>query len=146
MRKGLRRSEQGDLQPARIKWIPQWFFHSEERREAAIGERFTALFKPSSKASIASRAPHRSLFEGKWRKMSKKWERNGGREGGRGERWRESFAQERRELSDMGEHIFHVSRHRKCLRVLAPFPFATRLGGREITGNVQARGGKRSLI
>ena len=78
--------------------------------------------------------------------MSKKWERNGGREGGRGERWRESFAQERRELSDMGEHIFHVSRHRKCLRVLAPFPFATRLGGREITGNVQARGGKRSLI
>lgn len=32
------------------------------------------LLKPSK----ASRAPHRSLFEGKWRKMSKKWERREG--------------------------------------------------------------------
>ena len=33
------------------------------------------------KPSKASRAPHRSLFEGKWRKMSKKWERREGEEG-----------------------------------------------------------------
>ena len=115
MRKALERENKGvvRLLRARIKLISQcsgsfWADRGKGRQSP------NDLLPLPLQTLEASRAPHRSLFEGKWRKMSKKWERRTFAAPSAAAAVSASAAHEKRELSDMGEHIFHVSRRKEC--------------------------------